>query len=491
MYSQPISVLLIEDDTAYASLLKCMLSESAGTAVHHTESLQDGLARLESGGIDVVVLDLSLPDSQGQDTFIRLNAARPEVPVVILTGLEDEHLGEELVRKGAQEYLAKTSVALPLLVRSLRYAIERRQILTQLEKSRLRDQQMNESRFRSLIETTTDGMVVMDRLRTILFANQAAEAILGGEAGASLLGETFPFPVELERDSDVETLSNSGHKLTSEMRTIEISWGGQEAYLVSLHDITERKKTELALQEIDRLKSEFIATISHELRTPLHTINGFNKLLLDGKVTDPETQKEFLAISVSQGEHLSNLINDLIDVSSLEAGKFSIHKEPVPDLRGLVSTVTQQIYSVAQEKSITLREHYSRTLPVIEADTSRLKQVLFNLINNAIKFSPEGADVMVSVMAIEGEVIVQVQDFGIGIPKAAIPHLFGRFYRVDNSSTRRSGGNGLGLYISRQIIEGHGGRIWAESASGEGSSFSFALPVSLQPSADSWLLTAP
>jgi signal transduction histidine kinase len=320
-------------------------------------------------------------------------------------------------------------------------------------------------------------MVVLDHQRTILFANQAAETILGGQLDVSLPGGKFPFDTVPDQDSDVETLSNTGDKLTAEMRTIEISWGGEDAYLVSLHDVTERKKAELALQEIDRMKSEFIATISHELRTPLHTINGFNKLLLDGKVTDPETQQEFLSISVKQGEHLNHLINDLIDVSSLEAGKFTIRKEPVPDLKGLICSVTRQIYSVAQEKSITLREHYAELLPVIEADRSRLRQVLLNLLNNAIKFSEEGAEVIVTATTMDNEVVVQVQDFGIGIPEDAMPNLFARFYRVDNSSTRSAGGSGLGLYISRQIVEAHGGRIWAESAPGEGSAFSFAIPV--------------
>lgn len=477
MAAKSTKVLLIEDDNAYANLLTYMLSESDDLDVLHAECLQTGLERLEASDIDVVVLDLSLPDSKGRDTFTTLNAVRPEVPVVILTGLEDERLGNELVRKGAQEYLEKTSVVPQLLIRSLGYAIERHQILAELERARLRDQQVNESRFRSLIQTTTDGMVVLDRQRTVLFANQTAESILGGQMAESLLGGQFPFAAEPDKDSDVETLSNTGETLTSELRTIEISWGGKDAYLVSLHDITERKKAELALLEIDRMKSEFIATISHELRTPLHTINGFNKLMLDGKVTDPETQQEFLSISVKQGEHLNNLINDLIDVSSLEAGKFTIRKEAVSDLKDLIAAATQQLYSVALEKSITFDEHYPDMLPSIEADRSRIRQVLFNLISNAIKFSDEGAEVIVSATAMNDLVTIQVRDFGIGIPEEAMPNLSARFYRVDNSSTRSAGGNGLGLYISRQIVEAHGGRIWAESEPGEGSTFSFAIPI--------------
>jgi two-component system phosphate regulon sensor histidine kinase PhoR len=239
-------------------------------------------------------------------------------------------------------------------------------------------------------------------------------------------------------------------------------------------DITERKQAEEAKSEIDRLKSEFISNISHELRSPLHSIRGFSNLILDGKVPDPETQKEFLTIIDRQSEHLGSLVDNLLDMSRIEAGQFSIRKQ-LTSIENVIHSAVETFYTVADEKDIIITEDIQPILPEIEVDEERLKQVMMNLLSNAIKFTKDSSPVTVKVKARDGELLVQVIDRGIGIPKEVMPRLFERFQQAEAAS--RIGGAGLGLYISKQIIEAHGGRIWAKSKEGKGSTFYFTLPL--------------
>jgi two-component system phosphate regulon sensor histidine kinase PhoR len=212
----------------------------------------------------------------------------------------------------------------------------------------------------------------------------------------------------------------------------------------------------------------------HELRAPLHSILAFTKLILEGEVSDRETQKEFLTIIGDQSEHLRKLVDELVDISPVESGRFEIRKERVAT-KDLLQSVVREFYSVANEKNIVIRENIPRTLPEMEIDGQRLRQVMLNLLGNAIKFSSDGGSVGVRAEVRNGDLLVQVTDRGIGIAEETMPSLFEKFYQAKNPV--RVGGLGLGLYISKRIIEAHGGRIWAESVEGAGSTFSFTLPL--------------
>lgn len=240
----------------------------------------------------------------------------------------------------------------------------------------------------------------------------------------------------------------------------------------SFIDITERKKAEEKQRELENMKSEFLSSVSHELRNPLHSARGFVKLMLEGNVPDPKTQKEFLAIVDEETQRLAILIDDLLDMSRLEAGQFQIQKQRLP-IRDVIHEQISSFARIARDKHIEINEDMPATLPDIEADGNRIKQVISNLLGNAIKFS-DGGSITVKSAVRDSEVLVQVADQGIGIPEEAMPHLFERFFRAKDKMAR--GGTGLGLYISKQIVEAHGGRIWAESKEGEGSTFSFTLP---------------
>ena len=241
-----------------------------------------------------------------------------------------------------------------------------------------------------------------------------------------------------------------------------------------VEDLTERKRAEAALLELDRMKSEFISNISHELRSQLQSIKGFTKLMLEGKVPDPKIQKEFLTIIDKQSEQLGNLSDNLLDISRLESGRFSIHRQ-LTSIKDTIRSAVESFYTVANEKGIIINEDIPETLPTMMVDGERLKQVIVNLLSNAIKFSNGSGSVTVKVEVGDSELLVQVIDHGIGIPEEAILHLFERFYRVKDST--KVGGAGLGLYISKQIIEAHHGHIWVESKVGKGSTFSFTLPL--------------
>jgi PAS domain S-box-containing protein len=250
----------------------------------------------------------------------------------------------------------------------------------------------------------------------------------------------------------------------------------EESYLVTgiVRDITERKEAEEKLRKIDQMKSEFLSNVSHELRTPLQSIGGFAKLILEGKVPDVETQQEFLQIIDRESQQLGILINSLLDMSRLESGLFQINKRFLP-LRDTFIDSIKIFHSIARDKDVLLDEDIPERLPEVEVDAERLRQVIVNLMSNAIKFSDPGGSVMAKLEMCKGELLFQVKDRGIGMDKKAMSHLFERFYRAEDKLAR--GGTGLGLFISKQIIEAHGGRIWAESKIGEGSTFSFTLPL--------------
>jgi PAS domain S-box-containing protein len=225
---------------------------------------------------------------------------------------------------------------------------------------------------------------------------------------------------------------------------------------------------------LDPMQSEFMSNIVHELRAPLHSVLAFTKLLLEGDVSNTETQKEFLTIIAGQSEHLRKLVDELLDISPIESERFDINKERVA-IADLLQGTIRDFNSVARQKNIVIKENIPLQLLDIEADSRRLRQVMFNLLDNAIKFSNDGGSIDVSAEVRGNDLLVQVTDQGIGIAEEARKSLFEKFYQV--KSTTRVGGLGLGLYISKRIIEAHGGRIWVESVEGAGSTFSFTIPL--------------
>ncbi|MBI4319031.1 MAG: HAMP domain-containing protein [Chloroflexi bacterium] len=237
------------------------------------------------------------------------------------------------------------------------------------------------------------------------------------------------------------------------------------------------KQAELAraLEEADRLKSEFISTVSHELRTPLSSIKGYTTTLLRKDVTwDAATRTEFLEIVDEECDKLRELIDNLLEMSKVEAGALNICKQPV-----LVGRIVRRVVAEQQARAQKheLSVEFPASYPILEADPRRIEQILHNLLENAVKYSPDGGRIVVRGEISGGNALVSVSDEGVGIPAEQIDKIFARFYRVDGPLARRAGGSGLGLAIARALVEAHGGKIWAESAVGQGSRFVFTIPL--------------
>ncbi|MCB0163398.1 MAG: GAF domain-containing protein [Anaerolineae bacterium] len=238
----------------------------------------------------------------------------------------------------------------------------------------------------------------------------------------------------------------------------------------------EQQETAERLKEIDKLKTQFLANMSHELRTPLNSIIGFSRVILkgiDGPLT--ELQKTDLTSIHSSGQHLLGLINNILDLSKIEAGKMELNFEQT-EIEPIVKTVMSTAVALVKDKPVTLKQEMPENLPLIWADPTRIRQVVLNLVSNACKFTEEGT-VTTRVVVDNDRVIFSVTDTGIGIPSTKLSTIFEEFTQVDASTTRKAGGTGLGLPISRHFVEMHRGQIWVNSIPGKGSTFSFDVPI--------------
>lgn len=368
-----------------------------------------------------------------------------------------------------------------------------------LEKARLYTEIRHQKRhMEAVIRHMADGVVVLGPDGRVMSVNPAAERMLGVRE-ADVLGWLPTEGVEDERLRGLarvcrplaqeETVSHpalldaddsDGHPevtvytprprvlkvLSSAIRTESGEPGGEVRVL---HDITRER-------EIEQMKDDFISTVSHELRTPLFSIKGFVDLILKGKVPDPAVQREFLSRVLEQANHLSAIVNDLLDTARLESGRFELRRTAV-DLRQVIARAIASVEALARDRGVDIIWNAPAELPSAFGDARRLEQVVTNLLSNACRFSNNGSHVEVTCGVESDHITVRIADQGIGIPPEAMPHLFDKFYQVDSSLTRRAGGTGLGLYITRNIVEAHGGRVTVESEVGKGSVFSFTVPV--------------
>jgi signal transduction histidine kinase len=251
-------------------------------------------------------------------------------------------------------------------------------------------------------------------------------------------------------------------------------------------DITDKKlleesleKAKVTAEDLNRRKSEFLSMMSHELRTPLNSIIGYSSIIqnnMAGPLND--NQSKFIQNVVYSGKHLLNLVNDLLDLSKVEAGKMKITVSQF-DLPVLVQDVQSMLNDLAHRKNITLTFSIQPGITTVQADPERFKQILINLITNGIKFNRPGGEVRVRLFKRDDDawLIGQVQDSGIGIPKSKFANLFGKFYQVDTSPARSNEGSGLGLALTKELIELHGGTIEVDSEEGVGTTFTFRLPT--------------
>jgi len=348
--------------------------------------------------------------------------------------------------------------------------LEERLILVERERSQLR----------TVLEGMVEGVVLTDPTGRILVANDAFRRIF--DAQLPVEGRR---PLETARVPALQDAIESALE-ADEPLTREIALGGaqQKVIQASLAAIRERGATVGAvavfhdvteLKRLERVRQEFVANVSHELRTPLTAIKGYAETLRDGGLRDPETAAEFVRVIHRHAERLRALIEDLLDLAAVEQGEARL-KPAVVRARDVVAQAEGLVRPAAEARGQTLAIDLPADLPDILADRDRLAQILINLLDNAVKFTPEGGRVTLSAKMADGRVVLAVSDNGVGIPPGDLPRIFERFYRVGRSRDRREGGTGLGLAIAKHLTQAMGGTIEVESTQGSGTTFRVSLP---------------
>jgi signal transduction histidine kinase len=368
----PVRVLLVEDNPGDARLTMEALKEAGAHrfAVTHVERLADAQTRLREAAFDLVLLDLSLPDAKGLSTVRRVEAADPSIPIVVLSGFDNETMALEAVQAGAQDYLVKGESSGETIGRAIRYAIERKR----------------------------------------------------------------------------------GEKLLFEAK----------------------EKAESA----SKAKSEFLATMSHELRTPLNAILGFSEVI-QNEIFGPignQRYQEYLDDIINSGRHLLDLINEILDLAKIEAGKADIYEENL-SIRDLVDSCLRLVKERAATSRVAIVTRLDDAPRALRADESMLKKIVLNLLSNAVKFTPPGGEVVVEAKTDqEGALLLTVADNGIGIAEKDQERVFEYFVQVDGALNRKYVGTGLGLPLAKSLTELHGGSILLESALGVGTSVTVRFP---------------
>jgi signal transduction histidine kinase len=299
---------------------------------------------------------------------------------------------------------------------------------------------------------------------------------------AALVRERVPelrefFAAEVD-DSAIEELSRQNRDLVQILAELEEKRDELETLNSRLAESNrELNEANAKLRELSEMKEEFLALTTHDLRSPLTVISGVISFFTSGRLGDlsPE-QKNMVAMMERNTQSLIELVNDLLDASKLESGTMRLDLAAV-ELQGLVGELCETMHPLAREKEIALEESLSRDLPPLRADRAKLRRVLVNLISNALKFTPKGGRVEVSAERAGDAVRVSVTDTGVGIPQEDLQRLFDKFEQARSRATRSEKGTGLGLYITRQLVELHGGEISVRSEVGSGSTFSFTVPV--------------
>jgi two-component system phosphate regulon sensor histidine kinase PhoR len=328
-----------------------------------------------------------------------------------------------------------------------------------------------------LVDLVGIGVIRVTADLTVTSANDAAARLLARRA-ASLPGRSV---MEVSTDHRLEEIVRTALQTGAAAGELTIRTADAPTLLVRarrmpagdawlvLEDVTE-------LRRLQRIRTEFIDNLAHELRTPLTTVSLLAETLaLEADQLPPRTADRIAKIEVETG-HLVQMVNELLDLSKIESGSAALLLSDV-DLARLAGATVERLSLFAERHGVRLVVEVAGSVPLVRGDGERLGQALLNILHNAVKFSPAGGEVVVRVVADEQEVVVTVQDHGPGIPPAALTRVFERFYKGDRARTRGVGGTGLGLSIARHVVEAHGGRIWADSEEGSGSTFGFTVPL--------------
>lgn len=334
-------------------------------------------------------------------------------------------------------------------------------------------------RFAAVLSHMADGVIITDEQGRVDLINPAAGRLLGTSEGEAL-GRAFAAVVRHHAliglwqrardlaDEQVEAVE-MGPELFLQAVATPFRRGESTGFVIIFQDLTQVRRLQV-------MRRDFISNLSHELRSPLAALRALIETLQDGAVNDPPAAERFLGRAESEVNTMTQMVEELTELSQIESGQVRLRLSPVA-VAVLVDGPVERLRPQLEAAGLSLAVDLPPDLPDVLVDEERVRQVVANLLHNAIKFTPSGGQITVTAAASgPGEVVVEVRDTGIGISRADLPRIFERFYKSDRARTRGRGGTGLGLAIARHIVEAHGGRIWARSKEGKGSSFFFSLP---------------
>jgi two-component system sensor histidine kinase ResE len=329
---------------------------------------------------------------------------------------------------------------------------------------------------RSILSSMADGVLTFNRDGTILITNPPAELFLQHWFYEQGKDSQLPAPIEMLDllDQVIKTDKDQTSELTIQGRTYVViisplyNRNNVRGAVVVIRDMTEERR-------LDTLRDDFIANVSHELRTPIAMLQGYSEAIIDDIAATDEEKKEFAKIIYDETLRIGRLVNELLDLARMEAGHISLNYDTIP-IQSFVQRVTFKFQGVARESNVHLSSEVEEDAAMVEMDPDRIEQVLTNLIDNAIRYTPENGTVKVIQEEFEDGIMISVVDTGTGIQDEDLPFVFERFYKADKARTRGKSGTGLGLAIAKNIIEAHHGRITVKSKVGQGTTFSFYLP---------------
>lgn len=356
-------------------------------------------------------------------------------------------------------------------------------VMVETLRNNFREMAEERNKMQAILASMSDALLTVDQVGRVMLLNPAAEAMFGKKGGEVEHKYLLEVIRNYEIDKLVKEILASGMPLEIETRLFPTTNQIFKIYgapiisaqkrvvgvALTIRDITN-------IRRLEQMRTEFVANVSHELRTPLTSIRGFVETLLEGALEDPQVSRRFLGIINKEAQRLQQLIEDLLALSKLENNPRGIRAGRA-QLMSVLDGVLATVNPLAREKGVSLEVEIPEGLPLLAIGENYLSQVLLNLIDNGIKYTPAGGRVTVRARLEDKGLRVEVEDTGIGIPAESLPRVFERFYRVDKARSREMGGTGLGLAIVKHIIEAYGGNVGVASQPGQGSRFFFTLPV--------------
>ena len=470
-------ILIVDDDTALLEALpEALRLRMNGIDIDTVENAFDALDRIREIDYDAVVSDIKLPGMDGLALLGEIRGVRPGTPTLLITGHGEHDLAVQALRGGAYDFVQKP-IDRDYFVRSLERAIQVRRLDRQVD-----EQRVELERHARVLHHVDRGVFLVDDAGVIRFWNPAAKAITGLDAKRVLgrhADEVLPGwdaigpEVPVVSEPGPGSIAPKTLPLDVEGRELWLSISGvefEDGVVYAFRNLTEERA-------LDELKNDFIATVSHELRTPLAAIYGCSQTLRREDIELAEEDEARLLEVISQeSERLTRIVGDILLANQLDAGRLKFKQREV-DLACIAREAIEELRATLVAREDISFELVAPESMVVYGDEDKLRQVLLNLVDNAVKYSPGGGRIEVSVEPRGPGLRMEVRDEGIGIPQEELKRIFGKFYRVDPQLFRGVGGTGLGLYICRELVRRMDGRLSVTSAEGKGSTFVVDLPL--------------